>query len=151
MPIGELAGLGSALLWACNTVMLRWLSPRADVIALNALRCLIGAAVLLGIVLALGRGADLFRVPLEPLVLLLGSVLIGLGIGDSFFFHALRLVGVVRAQPIAMSYPLITAALAIGLLGEPLSPAALLGIVLVVAGVCCVALAQAPAGKLRSR
>jgi drug/metabolite transporter (DMT)-like permease len=30
-----------------------------------------------------------------------------------------------------MSYPLITAALAIGPLGEPLSPAALLGIVLV--------------------
>ena len=149
MPIGELSGLGSALLWACNTVMLRWLSPRADVIALNALRCSIGAAVLLAIVLALGRGADLFQVPLEPLAFLLGSVLIGLGVGDSFFFHALRLVGVVRAQPIAMSYPLITAALAIGFLGEPLTLTALLGIVLVVAGVCSVALAQAPASKLR--
>jgi drug/metabolite transporter (DMT)-like permease len=149
MPLGELTGLGSAFLWACNTVLLRWLSPRADVIALNALRCLIGAAVLLGLLLAVGRGTELYQVPLAPLGFLLGSVLLGLGVGDSFFFHALRLMGVVRAQPIAMSYPLITAVLAIAFLGEALTWVTLLGIGFVVGGVCAVALAQAPASAAR--
>ena len=30
MPIGEVAALASALLWSCNSVLLRWLSPRVE-------------------------------------------------------------------------------------------------------------------------
>jgi drug/metabolite transporter (DMT)-like permease len=148
MFIGEISALGSAFLWACNTVLMRWLSPHANVVALNAVRCLVGAIVLLAGMVLFGRAPDLLHVPPVPLGYLLASVLIGLGVGDSFYFQALRLVGVVRAQPIAMSYPLITALLAAAFLGEALTLPVVAGIALVVAGVSGVTTAQAPPGKL---
>jgi len=147
--VGELSALASAFVWACNGALLRWLSPRGDVIAINALRCSVAAALMLATLALLGRGADLLRTPPGALGLLLASVFFGMGLGDSFYFQALRLVGVVRAQPIAMSYPLISAVLAVLVLGEPLTVTAALGIVLVVAGVYAVAAAQVPAGQAR--
>jgi drug/metabolite transporter (DMT)-like permease len=145
--VGELSALVSAFIWACNGALLRWLSPRGDVIVVNALRCSVAAALMLLTLLVLGRAPDLLRTPPGALGLLLASVFFGMGLGDSFYFQALRLLGVVRAQPIAMSYPLISAVLAVLVLGEPLTVTAALGIVLVVAGVYAVAAAQAPASQ----
>ncbi len=142
MPVGELAGLASALVWACNSTLLRWLAPRADVVVLNALRCAIATLLLFAALLALGRVDALDDLPVRGTLLLLASVVVGVGLGDSLYFHALRLVGVARAQPISMSYPLFTTMLAITLLGEQLSWGALAGIVLVVLGVSLVATAQ---------
>src|SRR5438067_6202583 len=101
MLVGELSALTSAFIWACNGALLRWLSPRGDVIAINALRCSVAACLMVVTLLVFGRGADLLRLPPGALGLLLASVFFGMGLGDSFYFQALRLVGVVRAQPIA--------------------------------------------------
>ena len=149
MLVGELSALTSAFIWACNGALLRWLSPRGDVITINALRCSVAAALMVATLALFGRGADLLHTPPDVLGLLLASVFLGMGLGDSFYFQALRLVGVVRAQPIAMSYPLISAVLAVLVLGEPLTVISALGIVLVVAGVYAVAAAQVPAGQAR--
>jgi drug/metabolite transporter (DMT)-like permease len=149
VPVGELSALVSAFVWACNGALLRWLSPRGDVITINALRCTVAAALMVATLAIFGRGPDLLRTPPDALGLLLASVFLGMGLGDSFYFQALRLVGVVRAQPIAMSYPLISAVLAVVVLGEPLTAVAALGIVLVVAGVYAVAAAQVPPGQAR--
>jgi drug/metabolite transporter (DMT)-like permease len=142
VPLGELAGLASAAAWAVNSTLLRWLAPRADVVVLNALRCAIATVLLGGAVVLLGRADQLDDVPLPAAALLLATVVIGIGLGDSLYFHALRLVGVARAQPIAMSYPLFTTLLAMALLGERLSAGALVGVGLVVVGVALVATAQ---------
>ena len=142
MLVGELSALASALVWACNSVLLRWLSPRADVVALNALRCVVATLLLVGALLVQGRVLELFDVALGPLVLLVASVVVGIGLGDSLYFHALRLVGVSRAQPISMSYPLFTAVLAATLLGEALTLTVLSGIALVTGGVYLVATAH---------
>jgi len=149
VPIGEVAALASALLWSCNSVLLRWLSPRVDhdVVVLNALRCLVATVLLGGAMLLLGRLPELLDVAPAPLALLVGSVVLGVGIGDSLYFHALRLVGVARAQPISMSYPLITTVLAATFLGEAITLQTLLGIVLVVCGVYWVATAQGKHGR----
>jgi drug/metabolite transporter (DMT)-like permease len=149
VPIGEVAALGSALLFACNSVLLRWLSPRVnhDVVMLNALRCLVATVLFVGAMLLLGRLPELLDVPLAPLGLLLAGVVLAIGIGDSLYFHALRLVGVARAQPISMSYPLITTLLAATFLGEAITVLTLLGIVLVVCGVYGIATAQAKHGR----
>ncbi len=149
MLVGELSALSSAFIWACNGALLRWLSPRGDVIAINALRCFVAAVLMVATLTLLGRGPALLATPPDVLALLLASVFFGMGLGDSFYFQALRLVGVVRAQPIAMSYPLISAVLAVLVLGEPLTVRAALGIVLVVAGVYAVAAAQVPPGQAR--
>jgi drug/metabolite transporter (DMT)-like permease len=143
MLIGELAGLVSALVWACNGALLRWLSPKADVLVLNALRCCIATLLLLVLVVVIGRADQLATLPLMPVLMLVASVLIGIGIGDSFYFHAIRLVGLARAQPLAMSYPLLTALLAVTVLGEQLTPLVAVGILLVVLGVTSVATAHA--------
>jgi len=149
VPIGELAALASALFWSCNTVLLRWLSPRADhdVILFNALRCVVAAALLLSAMALLGRWPELFDVPLAPLGLLLASVFMGVGLGDSLYFHAVRLIGVAHAQPISISYPLITTVLAALFLGEAITPQVLVGVVLVVFGVYLVATAHGRHGR----
>ena len=67
--------------------------------------------------------------------LLFVSVLTGFAIGDTAFFEAMRRIGVARAAPVAGSHPLVTALLAVAFLGEPVTLALLLGIVVIGVGV----------------
>jgi drug/metabolite transporter (DMT)-like permease len=74
----------------------------------------------------------------------------GLGIGDSLYFEALKRIGVARAMPISMGYPVLASLGAVVLLGEPLGALAVVGIALTLGGVYLVALpgraAQAKSG-----
>lgn len=150
VPLGELAALASALTWALNSALLRWLATHANVVMLNALRCSIAFVLMLGVVLVAGRGPELLTLPSLPLALLVASVLVGIGLGDSLYFHAIRLVGLARAQPVSASYPLVTALLSALFLDERLSPQALLGIAAIVGGVSVVATAQARPSRAAS-
>src|SRR5205085_4200727 len=76
----------------------------------------------------------------EPRVLafLFGSTLSSIVIGDSLYFLAAARIGVARALPIASSFPLITTAGAVTLLGETLTAALLAGSIMVVVGVALI-------------
>jgi drug/metabolite transporter (DMT)-like permease len=88
---------------------------------------------------ALGRVGDVARVPLEALGGLLGSVVLGMAIGDSLYLRAMHAIGVSRALPIATTYPILTAILSLVILREPVTVATFAGILLVVVGVYLVA------------
>jgi drug/metabolite transporter, DME family len=66
------------------------------------------------------------------------SVMTGLAFGDAIFFESVRRIGVSRAMPIAMAFPLISTLLAAAFLGEALTPAVMAGTVLVILGVVLV-------------
>jgi DME family drug/metabolite transporter len=137
--VGELAALGCAVLWAASTVAMRSQTGRVPVLALNATRALFGALVYLLILVALGRLAEVASVPVGALGGLLGSVLIGMAVGDTLHIRAMALIGVSRALPISSTYPILTALLAVVWLGEPLGWRTVLGILLTVGGVYLVA------------
>ncbi|HEY8476981.1 MAG TPA: GRP family sugar transporter [Chloroflexota bacterium] len=152
--IGEIAALGSALTWGITSLLLRSETPRADAVTLNALRTLAASAGLVVAAVALGEAGALLEVPSWALALLLISVVVGVGVGDTLYVEGLHLLGVARAMPISLSYPIFTTALAVLLLGEEITPANALGIALVVAGVWLVAVppgrpTEVPVGERR--
>ena len=132
--LGSLIGLASALAWAMTTVLVRPLLAHAGLGAANAVRFVVGALLFvvvgawsgdLGLAASLNAGLYL---------LLLVSTTASLLIGDSAYFVASRRIGVARALPISMSYPLLTALVAVFFLGESGSWALWTGAILIVGG-----------------
>src|SRR5262245_53554526 len=137
--MGELSALACAALWAGSTVAMRSQTGRVPVLAINAFRTGFAALAFGLLLLALGRLGDVLTVPVAALGGLFGSVLFGMALGDSLHIRAMHAIGVSRAMPISSSYPLVTTLLAVVWLGEPATPAMVLGVALIVAGVYLVA------------
>jgi drug/metabolite transporter (DMT)-like permease len=138
--VGELAALASALVWATSNIALRGQSAKFGAVAVNAWRTLF-AAICFALVFALTRSpGQLLTIPAGSLFALLGSVVIGMVIGDALQFTAMLRIGVARAMPISACFPLFTVLIAAIVLGEPITLRSLGGAVLVIAGVVLVAL-----------
>ena len=135
VEVGDLVALASALGWAGTTAMARHISRSISTLWYNALRVGIGALVMLALSPWTLPRADLANVSMLALSLLLVSVLTGFAVGDTAFFEAMRRIGVARASPIAGCHPLVTALLAVVLLGEPITLTLVLGVVVIGVGV----------------
>lgn len=135
VSFGDLIALVAALGWATTTVMARYISRAIPSFWYNAIRILIAAVAMLAIAPWSLTHADLSRLSLLALVLLLTSVLTGFALGDTAFFESMRRIGVARAAPIAGIHPLVTALLAVAFLGEPVTAALVLGILIISVGV----------------
>lgn len=139
MPLlGELYAIGSALTWALTSVVMRPIAGRA-LWTSSLLRMLVCAALLA--VYAAPTGALERAISAPPLayLLLLGSTLCSMGIGDSLYFLAAARIGVARALPIAAAFPLISTAGAVLVLHEPPTSALIIGTILVVVAVALIA------------
>src|SRR3954467_1338471 len=137
MPVeaGDLVALAAALGWAGTTIMARYISRAIPAVWYNAFRIAIASAVMLAVAPWTVGQADLSRVSAWALGLLVISVLAGFTIGDTAFFESMRRIGVARAAPIAGCHPLVTALLAVAFLGEPITLALLLGVMVIGIGV----------------
>lgn len=133
---GEAAALASAFLWALSNILMGSQAGRVPTVVISALRGLFGA-VFLAAVAALLYVAGHTAFPSTAAVLgLVGSGILGFGIGDTLYIGSLHRVGVSRAFPISMAvYPLLTIALAVLLLGEVITTWMIVGTVLTIAGV----------------
>ncbi len=140
MPVGELAGLAGAMVWATTNTVLRGQSVRLGAFTVNAWRALFASACFLVIFLLTRQVEDLFAIELRALVALLASVVIGMAIGDALQFNAMTLIGVSRAMPISGVFPLLTVVLAALFLDEPVTVRTIVGALLVIVGVTLVAL-----------
>ena len=131
---GELACLAAAALWAGAVVWLRPSIARAGAPAINLLKCLLATA-LWGVTLAFtGELAALRGVSVAALGWLAASGLVGLSLGDTALFAAVRRTGAHHALLLQTLAPVFTAALAIPA-GERLGPMQLAGGIVVLAGV----------------
>src|SRR5687767_1342376 len=141
---GDLVALAAALGWAITTVMARYISRAIPSVWYNALRTTIASAAMLVVAPWTLANADLTSVTLTGLGLLMVSVLAGFTLGDTAFFEAMRRIGVARAAPIAGCHPLVTASLAVAFLGEPVTVALILGVVVIGVGVWLITTDRAP-------
>jgi uncharacterized membrane protein len=112
--LGELAGLLSACAWGATGVVIRAYLGRVPAVAVNSLRNTISSIAFVLIWLGLRGPAP---VPSSGVLLLVASMIGGLVLGDSLYFEALKRIGVARAMPISMGYPVLASALAALLLG----------------------------------
>ncbi len=139
MILGDLAALGSALLWAMASVLFAAEGARTRPIVMNLVKS-IGAGAVFVLVLLVGRalGTGGLSGPLCPAWgdagwLLLSGV-VGMGIGDTLYFAGLERIGVRRTMMLSLFAPLFAAG-ASALAGQPLPGAVgAAGILLTLAG-----------------
>ena len=132
---GEVLALSCAFVWALNGLILRTQSHKISPAAMNMTRCGVGCCCF-WILLPFGDPlSNLGQVALHEWLLLGGSVVIGVVIGDTLYLSALREIGVARTMPLVGTYPLTTLFFEWLLLRQPAGYNLLLGTCLVVAGV----------------
>jgi drug/metabolite transporter (DMT)-like permease len=136
VELGEVVGLLAALAWSTTGLLVRAHGVHIHAIVINALRLGISGSVF---VLAWPFLADRQPVPSAAWLFLGTSMIAGLGIGDSLYFEALKRIGVARAMPISMGYPVLASAGAVVLLHERMGPLAAFGVALTLGGVYLVA------------
>ena len=132
---GEISALLAALMWSTSSFVFAAASVRIGAIQLNISRMIIGAAMI-GVVLPV-FGLDL-HVSTNQLLLLSLSGLVGLVIGDSFLFQALKEIGPRITMLVMSSYPAFAAVMAYFILGESISMYGILGITVTMIGISIV-------------
>jgi drug/metabolite transporter, DME family len=136
--VGVAAGLISSLCWAVTTLTVRQLTHNVSASVVNWLRTAVAAVLTLLVALPIWAAMPPTPPHWTSLAFMGASVMTGLAFGDAIFFESVRRIGVSRAMPIAMSFPLISTLLAAVFLNEPLTAAIIGGTLLVIVGVILV-------------
>jgi drug/metabolite transporter (DMT)-like permease len=136
MPfLGELAALATATFWAGGSLLFTVAARRAGSFALNAAR-LTAALLVLTLLLLATRGlAWAPGAGSRELLLLGGSGLIGLTLGDWGYFSSMVAVGPRLTTLLMTLAPPLTALLAVPILHERIGPWGASGMILTLAGV----------------
>lgn len=131
--IGEIAALSTALCWAVAARMFRVLGRHFSPLALNFWKGLAAIAILLVITEGFLPPVELSQ---ETIFWLLLSGVIGIGLGDTFFFQALNKIGDSQSILVAETLaPIFTALLAMAWISEWLSWQQWIGVALVLVSV----------------
>lgn len=141
---GELAALGTAFFWTITALSFEAAGKRVGSLSLNIIRLCIGFAFL-SIFVQLTRGALL---PLDASAhqwfWLSVSGVIGFTLGDYLLFKGFILIGSRVSMLIMALVPPLTALIGWIVMGETLSSANFLGMVLVVGGISLVVVERSP-------
>ncbi|MEM9219733.1 MAG: DMT family transporter [Cyanobacteria bacterium P01_F01_bin.150] len=142
---GELAALGGALLWAIASTIYTKAGQTVVPLVLNLVKGIVAIAFML---LTLGiQQSPLPILNAREWLLLMGSGIVGIGIGDTVFFMALNSLGARRTILLEALAPPLAALLAIAFLGEVLGWTSYIGILLTVLGVTWVVLERTASTK----
>lgn len=136
MMLGAAAALGAAASWALSSVLWRRMGDELSADEMNLAKGLIGSAYL-ALILAF---AGAHPVALGDFACLGISGALGIALGDSLYFDSLVGLGPRLATLLGALGPILTAILAVLLLGERPSAAAWLGILAAAGGVAWVLL-----------
>jgi drug/metabolite transporter (DMT)-like permease len=132
--IGITSALISALCWALGSVLYERLGARISPIGLNLSKSIVGVALFTAV---------LFVVSFEPMstrttIVLAVSGIIGIALGDTFFFLYLNDIGAHALVLLSLLGQVLTVFFAVFLLGETPSVLTWAGIIAVIAGVTLV-------------
>jgi drug/metabolite transporter (DMT)-like permease len=134
LTLGILGGLGCGLNWAVTSLVVQTLSGRLSPAGISALRSTGGGGLLLLAALAAGQGREMLTAPFWVVLSLWTAIVLAMVIGDTLFFQSMDQLGVTRALTLSLANPLLTTLTGILLYGESMTPARVVGIVLVVGG-----------------
>lgn len=139
--IGVVAAVVAAFLFAATNVIYKKLDKKVSVLEIVATRMWVSLPLATILILPsfYQNGVELASTAVFVLFI---SVLTGMVIGDGCYFLSQVKIGVTKAYPIAMSYPLLVYMLAAIFLEEAVIISRILGAVMVVLGVSLVARIQ---------
>ncbi len=140
--IGILSALAATLLFGITNVVYKKLDKELSAIDITFTR--VWVSLLPAYFFAiLSAGTFEFEVPPQSMLPLGVSMILGIVAGDTVYFLSQERIGVARAFPIAMSYPLLVYLLAALFLDEPVIIQRIIGAVFVVVGVAAIARTEA--------
>ncbi|MDE5072632.1 MAG: DMT family transporter [Trichodesmium sp. St5_bin8] len=139
---GELAALGGAFLWALSSAANSILGQKISALKLNLFKGLIAIALIFLTLIISGKLQT--ELNLFTINLLLISGIIGIGLGDTAFFYALKNMGARRTLLVGTLSPPITALLSLIFLEEQLTFGAWCGIFITGIGVAWVISERTP-------
>ena len=142
--LGGCAALVSAASWALGGVLWRKIGDEISPFSMNLCKGVIGGVYLLVVLLGIG----FVPITVRDFLLLGLSGLIGIALGDTFFFISLMYLGPRLAALMGTLNPVMITLAAVVFLGERLSPQVLLGIFLVISGVLWVLWERLPHDKI---
>ncbi|MBI4635875.1 MAG: DMT family transporter [Candidatus Rokubacteria bacterium] len=128
--------------WAITSLLVRTLIPVFNAASVNAIRSSLSGAFLLAWILLGGGLGQLVAVSPRAFGLLAVSILFAISIGDTVFFESTRSLGTARALTVAMTYPLIAAALAAMFFDEAITLQIVTGAVLTLGGLALIVLGK---------
>jgi drug/metabolite transporter (DMT)-like permease len=142
---GESMGLLAAFIFAWTSVFFTTAGRRLGVTTLNLLR-LLGAVILLGSTHLVLHGDLWPDAPLESILWIGLSGIVGLAIGDSALFRAFTIIVPRRGMMAMATAPVFTVLIAWVVIDEALGVQALVGIAVVMGGVIMAILGKDPGG-----
>ncbi|MHA2140708.1 MAG: DMT family transporter [Candidatus Thorarchaeota archaeon] len=147
--LGVLSAFGATLLFGITNVIYKKLDK--DLSALDITFTRVWVSLLPAFLFAVVSAGTLeFEIPPQSMLPLAISMILGIVAGDTVYFLSQERIGVARAFPIAMSYPLVVYFLAALFLNEPVIIQRVFGAILVVVGVAAIARAESSGGILES-
>lgn len=142
--IGELAAIGNMVLSGIATVIIKSQGEKLKPVTLNLIQTTIAGISFIIITAAMGDFYAMFSIAWQPLLLLLGAAVMGIVLGNQLYFTSLQLIGVSKAYPITMTYPLLTYILEVIIFPEvTFNFLKLIGIIIVVAGIILISFSKA--------
>jgi drug/metabolite transporter (DMT)-like permease len=146
--MGNLAAIITAVCWSITSIIFSITSKKVGSLAVNRLRLLFAAVILLAIHLIFQ--GQLIPVNFSPdRWFWLGlSGIIGLTLGDAFLFQAYVMIGARLGTVMLALSPVLSTLLAWLVLGEKLSLLIIAGIFITVAGVAWVVMEEQPASQV---
>ena len=140
--LGIMSALGATLLFGITNVVYKKYDEELSALDITFSR--IWVSLLPAYFFAvLSTGTFEFEVPPQSMLPLAVSMILGIVAGDTVYFLSQQRIGVARAFPIAMSYPLLVYLLAALFLEEPVIFQRVIGAILAVIGVAAIARTEA--------
>lgn len=138
LPIGELAALGAAMLWAATSIIFTSAGKVSTPVAANTFKT-VAATFLFALVILIRDGVPYGRgiAPVDILLLALSGVA-GLAIGDSLLFRGFVMIGTRRAMLVFSLAPVVGAIGGYIFLHESLDIPAIAGMTVALCGVAIV-------------
>ena len=136
--VGALCALGAALAWSVTSLLARTLMPHYGSVTINAIRSGIAGILLVSCVVVIDGPAALVTMSATTFAVLVVSIVVAIGVGDTVFFESSRAIGLGRAMTIATTYPIGAAVLAAALYGERITTAIAAGTLLTLSGVALI-------------
>ena len=143
---GEIAAISAAIVWACATWIYSQFSHRFSAMQLNIVKGIIASAMMLVVMPFLPQAIPTQIEPIHLAVLAVSGV-IGIAIGDSAYFSALKRIGPNKTLLLESLAPPLSGVLALVFLGSELTLQSWLGVVVTTAAVTFVVFQPSSSGE----
>ncbi len=138
--LGEIAAVGGAICFGVGNVIIKSQGNKITPFAVNAIRLTLSAIIYIVIIASMGIISSTFNLTWKIALYLAGGTFIAVVVGDMIFYFSQQLIGLSKAYPIAVSYPLLTYILGLIIGSENFQWARMVGVILVIGGVYLVSI-----------